>query len=289
MWKIFKSAQFNILVGILLIISGSLLYSSVYNENLYARILNTALVPVQTYFSNLFRDADGIIPRIRSIQDMEKEICELRLEVRSLRSKMVDYQDLKRQNEQYAKYLDLKKERQDFKFVTAQVIGRDPQELFFGFTINKGTESGIHDGDCVITENGMVGCVYQAQHCASKVKTILCPDIKVGAYDSLSGDSGVICGNIKLSDQGLTALSLIQSQNSIKKGDIIVSSGLSGMYPRNLKIGKVTAMAYDNVNGLNYAEIEPFEDIRNIRDVLVITDFFGKGEIAQEVFKNDMK
>lgn len=289
LWKIFKSTGFNIFAGVILIALGALMYTHTYNENLFSYIMNMTMVPIQSFFSDMCKSADEVIPKLKNTQEMEQEISDLKLEVRKLRSLTADYYDIKKQNEQYSKYLELKKERTDLKFVTALAIGRDPEELFYGFTINRGTESGVSEGDCVITENGLVGCVYQAEENASRVRTILSPDIKIGAYDNISGDGGVISGNIELSDQGLTSLMLIQSQNSIKEGDIITSAGLSGMYPKSLKVGRVKSVKFDSLNSNNYAIVEPFENIKNVRDVLVITNFQGKGEISQNIIQSNLE
>ena len=275
-------------LGFVLIASGSILYTSVYNENLFSYLMNISVVPVQSFFNDLWINAYDIIPKLENSKKMEEEINSLRSEVRVLREKNADYNKLKKQNDQYQKYLDIKQNRKDIKFVTASAISRDPGELFYGFTINLGTESGISEGDSVITENGFVGYIYRAEEGASKVTTILSPDIKLGASDDSSGDSGVITGNIKLCDQGFTSLTLVSVQNKIKEGDIITTTGLSGMYPKNLLIGKVKSVEYDNYNSSHYAVIEPFEDIRRVRDVLVITEFQGKGEISQSVVQKSL-
>lgn len=272
----------------MLIASGVFLYFSVYNENLFSYITNAALVPIQTIFTRIGNNADAILIRLETAREMEDEIARLKREVNTLRNMTADYYDLKNKNQQYEKYLELKNERQDFKFISAIAIGRDPGELFYNFTINKGTESGISEGDSVITENGLVGCVYRCENGASKVRTILSSDIKVGAADSTSGDKGVISGNIELCEKGLTSLTLISNQNSIKEGDIVTSTGLSGMYPKNLLVGKVISVEHDDYTSSGYAVVEPFEDIRKVRDVLVITGFQGKGEISQSVIQSSL-
>lgn len=283
MRRIFENKVFVIFLGFVLIASGSVLYTSVYNENLFSYIINASSIPFQDLLNSLYVHASEVLPKLENAKQMEEEINKLREEVHDLRELTADYYKLKKENKQYQKYLEIKHDRDELKFVIASAIGRDPSELFYGFTINRGTESGISEGDSVITENGFVGCVYRAEEGASGVTTILSPDIKLGASDNLSGDNGVITGNIKLCDEGLTSLTLIPAQNSIQVGDVITSTGLSGMYPKNLLIGRVKSVEYDSCNSSNYAIIEPFENIKRVCDVLVITGFKGKGEISQSV------
>lgn len=283
LWHIFKSTSFKIILGVFLFASGFLLYTSAYNENLFSNIVNMTVVPVQNAFFELHRSMDGIVYDFKSSQELKNENEELKAEIRQLREVTADYYDLKRKIIKYEKYFGFNQERDDLSFVSASVIGRDPSELFYGFTINLGTDSGISDGDSVITENGFVGYIAKAEKKSSKVKTIFSPDAKLGAADTVSGDMGIISGNAELCEQGLTGLTLVTSQNSLKEGNIITTTGLSGMYPKNLLIGKVKGINYDNVNFFHYAIIEPFEDIKKVKDVLVIIGFHGEGQISQSV------
>ena len=283
---IFKSTAFKVIFGTTMIASGFFIYTSTYNNNLFSNVINAITVPIQEFFLGINEDARGVIPQIKATKEIEKENDELKKEVNELRKMVADYYTLKKRNEEYEKYLGFKQEREDLNFIMATAIGRDPMEMFYSFTINKGTDSGITEGDSVITENGFVGYVFKAEKGACKVKTILSPELKLSASDSYSGDMGVISGNIKLCEEGLTGLNLIQSQNSIKQGDIITTTGLSGMYPKNLLIGKVKEIDYDNLNSSVYAVIEPFEDIKRVKDVLVITGFKGEGEISKDAVAN---
>ena len=67
----------------------------------------------------------------------------------------------------------------------------------------------------------------------------------------------------------------------MKKGDIITTTGVSGIYPKNLIIGEVEDIGYDTYDTSYYALVKPYEDIRKIKDVAVITSFDGQGEILR--------
>ena len=97
-----------------------------------------------------------------------------------------------------------------------------------------------------------------------KFKTILSPDIKVGATSQKSKDAGVISGSGTYCDQNLTMLTKISSDNKLKKGDIIVTSGVGGMFPKNLVIGQVENISFDNFdtskggpNGWEFLKYDP--------------------------------
>lgn len=204
-------------------------------------------------------------------------------ETNKLRNEIVDYYEIKNENESLRKILDLKDNHEDFKLLQADVIGRDPAELFYGITLNKGKNSSISLYNPVITEQGLVGYVSAVYDTYCKVNTILSPQTNISAIDSETSDTGVINADANLSDDANILFKYINKQNSIKAGDIISSSGVGGIYPKNLLIGEVTKLIQNNNNYDVTAYIKPFEDIKNVRKVFVITDFNGmKAKTAKE-------
>ena len=272
-------------MGVTLILSGIFFYTSISVENGILDTVNHITIPFQKISSDISNSAKSFLFQRKKVYELELEIENLENEILDLRNKIVDYYDTKKENAQYAKYYDLKKENDSLKFVSASVVGRDPGEFFGNFIIDHGSNSGISVNDAVITEKGIVGCVSHVSANSGRVKTVLSPDVKIGAIDKMSLDGGVISGNIKLADQNLTRLTLIPSQNNIKSGDFVVSSGLSGMYPKNLLLGKIVSLEYDNYDASNYAVVEPFEKVKEIQDVFVVIGFQGKGEIVGNTIK----
>ncbi len=286
----FRSVSFKILLGTVLIISGILLYTSIYiNNNVFSSALDFTLTSVQKGLSFATNSAQDLAYELKSKEELKFQVDSLQSEINDLRDIAVDYYDKKRENAKFTKYYDFKQENSSLKFVPASVIGRDSGEFFYSFLIDQGSNSGISVNDAVITERGFVGCVYQVNPNSCRVKTILSSNAKVGVLDIQSNDCGVISGNAELAAQNLTRMMFIPAQNEIKAGNIVVSSGLSGMYPKNLKLGQVEALDYDSYETVHYAKIKPFEDVRTVRDVFVVTDFQGKGEIITSPLEEYVK
>lgn len=214
-----------------------------------------------------------------SYDDLKTENEKLRQENAELRKQLADYYDVKQENAKLWKYYDLKKQNPSYKIQPAAVIMRDANDDFYSFTLDIGTSSGVSVNNPVITENGLVGWVYKADLTTCKVKTILSPDTKAGAVDKQSNDSGIISGSAALSDNNLTSLTKLEENNKIKQGDMIVTSGMGGIYPGNLIIGKVKEIKFNSYDASRYAVVEPYEDIRRITSAAVITDFDTKGEV----------
>lgn len=219
-------------------------------------------------------------------EELLKENKELKSEINDLVSQVIDYDDLKKENEVLKKYYGIKEDNPDYGIAIATVIRRDPNDDFYGFTIDKGSRDDVSVNDPVITDNGLIGWVSEVSVTTSKVTTLLSPDAKVGAMDQKTRDSGIATGNVSLSDDGLLMLSVISADNKIKNGDIVITTGVGGVYPPNIVIGKVTKLDYDEYDTTPYAVIKPYEDLKSVSDVVVVTSFEGQG-VVEEVSDTD--
>lgn len=237
------------------------------------------LTPLQQVATGGVKSAGDALTPSKSSEELEKEISRLEEENRDLSEKLVDYYDVKKQNEELKRFYNIKSENKDFSLVPSNVIGRDPNENFYGFTADKGTMDGVSIGDPVMTENGLVGWVSEVSPRSCKVTTILSPDTKVGAVIKKTDDGGIISGTAVNADEGTVLMKNLTAQNSAEKGDIVVTSGFGGVYPKNIKIGKIRSIAMDEYTGMPVAVIEPYEEIQTVSSVVIVIDFDGKGEV----------
>lgn len=257
------------------------------NSSVGTYIVNFLTMPMQQITASAVGDAGDAMQPQKSAEELEQEVASLEDENRKLKDMLVDYYDVKEQNEQLKKYYKLKEENPDYDLVPATVIRRDPNENFYGFTLDKGKLDGIEKNSPVVTENGLVGWVCEVDATSCRVKTILSPDTQVGALNSKTSDSGIITGSSKYSDDNLTTMTKLSAQHKMSKGDIIVTSGLGGIFPQKLKIGEVKEILLDEYDSLPIAVIEPYEDIRNVSGVAVITNYLGKGEVTKNEDKKE--
>ncbi len=218
----------------------------------------------------------------KSYKELQAENEELKKEIADLRAQLVDYYDLQDENARLWQYYGIKKENEDYELVPANVMRRDANSDFYSFTLDVGTTDGVNVEDVVITQNGLVGYVSKVDAYSCKVTTILSPDAQVGAFDKNTGDSGIVTGNAKYCDKNQTKLTNIDSTSLTAVGDVITTSGLGGVYPNGLIIGEVKDIKYDDYDATKYAVIEPYEDIRAVTDVAVITNFDTKGKIITD-------
>ncbi len=278
MQKFFKSWYFKILCG-LAVFAIALMIRAAASGSADVFISQTISVISQPFlkFSNsVTNSVNDFLDRFARSEEIYLENQELKEQIRELNEKLVEYEGIKRENEQYRDFLGLKQSNPDYDFEPATVIGRDSTSRFASFTIDKGSLDGIEEADPVITSDGLVGIVWEVGLTYSHVRTILDIAVEVGVYSISTRDSGIVSGDISLSSDGLCLLKYLPKNSGVATGDLVVTSGIGGVFPKNLVVGTIKSVDLD-ANGLSLtAEIEPTADIINVTDVVVIKYFNGQ-------------
>jgi len=241
-----------------------------------ADFAGTIIAPFRSGFAKISGAVDDIIAAYKDGDKAQIENADLESEINELRNQLVDYEKLKTENEFYKKYLEIKDDHKDFIFAPATVISKDSNDPFGSFTVNSGSVDGVKLHDPVITEAGLVGYVSEVGTTTCKVVTILDPDVSLGALDIRTSDSGVLYGSLTTAEKGLTGLYNLSRTCNVTVGDYIVTSG-EGIFPEGLLIGTVRTVGSEKYNTSIFATIEPFVDFDEIKNVMIITDFKGRG------------
>lgn len=280
----FHSTGFKVLLGVIFILFGVLLYTASAGGSVFSDALGFLTTPMQKVSTVVTNNAAATANTVlQSKEDLEAENAALKKEIEELNAKLIDYYQVKLENEQFRSVLELKEENKDFQFVSAAVIGRDPNDMFYSFYIEKGESSGISLNDPVITNSGVVGWISSVNASYSKVTTILSADTSIAAVDKLTRESGVLSSDIKYADQGIIKLGYLTVDTKVKPGDIIVTSGLGGIYPKDLPVGKVQEVMPEEYDVSYCAAVKPLVDVKTVRDVFVITDFQGQGQVLEDL------
>lgn len=269
----------KVLTTTLIVLVVIAVFTAARGESIFAEFISWLSAPFQQTTAELSEELNGGSNKSKS--ELIKENNELHSEINSLISQVIDYDAIKKENEMLKKYYGIKENNLGYEIAVASVIRRDPNDDFYGFTIDKGSRDDVSLNDPVITDNGLVGWISEVNVTTSKVTTLLSPEAKVGAIDKKTQDSGIATGNVVHSDDGQLVLSVISADNTIKEGDIVLTTGVGGVYPADLVIGKVASLQYDRYDTTPYAVLQPYEDLRSINDVVVITSFEGQGVVAE--------
>ncbi len=244
-----------------------------------ASLFGTIAAPFQKMATAVSNAVDDFKRQIGDNQDIILENARLQDMINQLNNKIVNYDELKSQNDFYKNYLGIKDDNPDFSLSDAVIISRDTTDIYGGFTVDKGTLSGISTYDPVLTDAGLVGYISEVGLTTSKVTTVMNPNISVGVIDSRTRDAGVVSGSVSLAPSKLTRMNNLLRSSSVAIGDYIVTSG-SGVFPGGIPVGKISNIAQEQHYSTLYAEVELFVNLSEIKQVMIITDFEGKNHIS---------
>lgn len=280
MGDFFKSLKFKILLSILIVMFAFMIKALATggSATLIANLVGIISTPIQSITSSIDNSVGDFFSQFFTIDNLKEENSQLKQEIQNLNQRMVDFETYKNENKYLKEYLAIKEKHSEesFEFVPSTVIGIDPENPFNSFTIDKGELDGISQKDTVITADGLVGIVTEVGLTYSQVTTIIDISIDVGAKDARTRDIGIVAGSPNLSPNNQTKMSHIPKSSGIAKGDIITTTGVGGIYPEGLIIGKISDVQIEEHGKSLYAVIDPAADIENIREVLVITSFLGQ-------------
>lgn len=272
----FETWKFRILIGIAAFLVGIMAYAGA-NGRLTAapqEILSVLLTPFQQIASVVTGGAASVWEKYTNIDAVMAQNEQLESENAELRQKMVDYDRLKAENEAYkalARIQDTNKER---SYVSGFVIGRDPLDEFWGFTLDKGTSDGVTVNDTVISDRGyLLGMVVEADTTSCKVMTILHPSFNAAGVVSRTRENGIINGSSEYAAEGLCALTNLDRGTEAKVGDQVITTGLGGVFPPDVLVGTVCQMVPEVSGKSTIAVIEPGADPRTVKHVFIITDY----------------
>ena len=274
----FRSRQFKVILSIIVcfVLVSVLCFFVGGRLSPQADILGTIAAPFRVAFTFVSNSVSDFATALSDGNDALIKNAELENEINELREKLADYEKTTAENEFYKDYLEIKDNNPDYEFCPATLVSKDKNDPYGSFVINKGSTDGLKKYDPVITDAGLVGYVSDVGITTSKVVTVLSPDITLGALDNRTSDSGVLSGTLELAEKGQTRFYNLSRSCSVAIGDYVVTSG-EGIFPTGLLVGTVESIGSDEYNTSIFAAVKPFVDIKDIRDVMVITNFEGKG------------
>jgi rod shape-determining protein MreC len=206
--------------------------------------------------ATLRREYAELAGRITRYEQLERNAAEIDLENRRLREQLGFSQTIR------------------YRHIPAEIIGRDPDNLFKAFAINKGKYSGVANNMAVIAfyngTQGLVGKVIQAGQFESLVMPLYDVSCSVAARLVVSRYDGLVEGQGSPGDPLLMRFIQKQARDEISYGDMIVSSGLGGVYPGGINIGRVTGINYREYEISMELVLQPVIDFSRLEYVFVI-------------------
>jgi rod shape-determining protein MreC len=212
---------------------------------------------VQRGLSSLWQDAAGIFRRRAEFDRLESRIDQLEEQV-------VQMDELTHENERLRDLLAYR-DHLAGETIAAAVIGRDATGIARTLTIDRGERDGIHKGAAVLAPGGIVGQVFLAGAHAARVLLVTDHNSGIDAVVQRTRARGIVEGTVSEA----CGLKFVKRTEDLQPGDVIVTSGVDGIFPRGLPIGQIVAVDKRGQGLFQYATVRPFVDFDRLEDVLV--------------------
>ncbi|WP_121639633.1 rod shape-determining protein MreC [Virgibacillus sp. Bac330] len=218
----------------------------------------------------------NVTRNIGDFKDTYEENKLLKQKLAEYKGLIYEVQELKEENEDLRKNLELTESDaiRNYNPIQATVISRSPERWLEQVTINKGKDNGVKKNMAVITPEGMVGKVMTPSKHTSTVQLLTGFDQFNRISGGISRDKGdnifgMIEGYDKKSKHLIFRI-IEESQKDVKKDELIVSSGMGGVFPAGLPIGKVQEVVPDKYGLTKTALVKPSADMYELNQVIVV-------------------
>ncbi|CAK1222730.1 rod shape-determining protein MreC [Fructobacillus fructosus] len=277
MRKIFSSRTV-----VLLIIGFLVVVGLITGSNWFAKRTNTP-----PFFQRVVNDLTGGIAKVISIPtnavgnraNSLANLLNTFSENKALKSKLDGYaqnkvklQTVEEENQSLKKQLQLKNTLTDYQTISAVTISRSPTTWNSQLVIDKGAKSGLKKGMPVLGDSGIIGLITEVNTVNSKVSLISDTSedtnhIAITVKDSAGDTNGILTDYD--ADKKLLVMGSVANQATMNKGDMVVTSGLGGLVPAGLLVGKIADVTTDSYGLSKKIYIEPASDLSKITSVLV--------------------
>jgi rod shape-determining protein MreC len=210
----------------------------------------------------------GTVATVQQARQLREQNVAYREEIDRLQAEMVGLRELELENQDLRNLLGLRQQAPPGEMIAVRVVARDPLPFAQVLVIDGGSEQGVREDLPVLTWRGLVGRVIEVQPTSARVLLV------TDANSSISGriqnpDSratGVIRGR---NDQWLL-MQYLPQQEQVQTGDLVLTSGLGGVFPAGLPIGKIAQVRRRDQDLFQEALVEPVAPLAHLERLYVL-------------------
>jgi rod shape-determining protein MreC len=255
--------------GVLMILSLHLISSGVKPGDIASRpagVMLTLLSPLQEALNQIAHGGTGFVRNYLDLVNVRADNQRLKAELAELKTNQSRLVELETENRHLSELLDLH-DVLGGNSIAASVIGSDANGLARTLVISQGAASGLKPGMAVLSFQGVVGKVIAVSPHAARVLIIDDHNSALDSFDQRTRARGIVAGVV---DDGIT-MKYVERSQDVRPGDVIVTSGLDGIFPRGLLIGTIKSVSGEGPGMFLSVTIAPAVDFRGLEQVLVVT------------------
>ncbi len=263
-----KNKRLFLILLIVIIVLSVLFYTVKKDRNLntFESLIKDTIVEIEKIIYKPINGFNNMIEEFTSLKNVKKENQILKSNVEKMESTEAENIELKQEIERLKEELNIEHVLTDYDYLNATVISRNSFYWYNMLTIDKGSHNGIKEGMVVINSTGLIGKITNVSTFSSDVKLITTNDTNNKISVTVTNGDTKLTGIINGYDykKGLLTVEGISNTATVSNGDYVYTSGLGGVFPSGILIGKVeniTTDVYDLSKIINVKPSAKFDDI----------------------------
>jgi len=221
--------------------------------------------PVQQAATFVIKTVHGVFQQYVFLVHLQKENSLLRKKIAELEEESHQTKEKVLAHDRLRKLLEFR-EKMPTSTVAAQVIGQDPTSWFKSVTINKGEKDGVLKGMAVISPEGVVGQILKTSPDYSTVLLMTDYNSAIDAIVQRTRAKAIVEGK----EENRCQLKYLLRTEEVAAGDLVITSGLGGIFPKGLTIGEVRSVDKKGHGVFQYADLVPSVDLTKLEEVLIL-------------------
>lgn len=238
---------------------------------------------VQSPVTTLTSSVSGYFSSIADLRTAQSENDALKQRIQELEVEIKAKEDLAAENERLNRLLNLK-EKNQYKVLTARIIGRDPSIWFDSSIVDRGSLDGVKLNMPVVTDGGLLGRVTAVGPLTSQIDLITRDKSGVGAVvGEIAGSNalGVVVGSSK---RDLVEMRYVPGSVEVQPGQIVYTTGQDGIYPAGLKVGEIVQIESGSATTPHRILIRPSAGIDSMQEVgILLFEPHAKEEFEKQI------
>lgn len=228
--------------------------------------LGTGLAPVYWLGNAPYQFSDWVAGLFTTREDLRQENEALRARLLILERRALKYAALASENNELRRLMN-SSEVLDDRVIVGEVVGVSPDPFSHEIIINKGRRDGLDNGQAILDAHGLMGQVVQASQLTSRVLLVSDSSHAVPVEVVRNGLRAVLLGT---GDTDALELVHVPDTADIREGDLLVSSGLGGRFPRGYPVATVTSITKEPGEPFMSIQATPKAELNQSRLVLVV-------------------
>jgi rod shape-determining protein MreC len=264
------SKKMVMIIGVIVLIAVNIILLSVFNRRYISyyrpgQIATSLIAPFQKASTSSIRFVRDIWRHYFFLVNAAKENDNYQKALNKAFENNIQLKELKLSNSRLRNLLNFEKTITD-RVLSAEVIGKDPSPWFKTVLIDKGKNDGIETGMAVVVPKGIAGQVTDVSANYSKVLLIIDHNSAVDALAQKHRARGIIKGGM----EGQCLFKYVLRKHDIEIGDIVISSGFDGVFPKGLAVGYVSAVFKPKSGIFQEVTVTPYVDFEKLEEVLIV-------------------